>query len=460
MASYLYDEYSSITTSKSFSAKTITNSIIVLVTFATVWLVVIVIVLTKVFHQRMKLKKKMAKVKMNTAVVPEDVAHRITLEKRLRDYVKSCIPTVYDEQQGNMKRILTQLIRNHLYLNLFLSGSHSSLSVSLVEAFRALTILTSSMFVLVILYNAEYPSDDQSCPAFNTERDCLIRKTFRGRQYCIWEEEVCRFSEEEFSIYTIIYLAWFELLILVPVGSIILVIFHFFILAPAQSNVQSQFKVRHISAIGRRLSSVGTGVSSQLSSGVRRLSVLGNQVTGGIRRLSTVVRASEGVVKKKAQSVRKTILLDDKLVEKRRSMVTVLVHNYHQRHRQHIVEMDGANDHDIAQALYQKATDSIKAYRRHLSDDELVEFDKHWECYFPETDTSSSSSSSGGGGSSSSGSRYDKFSQSLYTKICHTQELGSEDYAYLKDIPPHVCGVEILKAFFVDLLGIAYLVLL
>ena len=115
-----------------------------------------------------------------------------------------------------------------------------------------------------------------------------------------------------------------------------------------------------------------------------------------------------------------------------------IYYNYHQRHRQHIVEMDDANDHDIAQALYQKATDSIKAYRRHLNGDELIEFDRNWECYFPETD---------------SGDRYAKFSQSLYSKISRIQELGSEDYAYLKDIPPHVCGVEILKTFFVDLLG-------
>jgi hypothetical protein len=157
-----------------------------------------------------------------------------------------------------------------------------------------------------------------------------------------------------------------------------------------------------------------------------------------------VVKASDGVVKKKAQSVRKTILLEDQLVEKRHSMITLLVQNYHQRHHEHVVKMNGANDHDIAQALYQKATDSIKAYRRTLNDDELIEFDRRWECYFPETDTTSSSSS---------GSRYDKFSQSLYSKICHTQELGSEDYSYLKDVPPHVCGVEILKAFFVDLLG-------
>ena len=228
-----------------------------------------------------------------------------------------------------------------------------------------------------------------------------------------------------------------------------------------------------------------------------------------MRRLSTVIKAADGIVKKKASSVRRTILLDDRFVEKRRNMVSILSYHHHYRHRQHIVEMDDANDNDVAQALYQKAIDSIKAYRRHLNDDELVEFDKQWDCYFPDSSSSSSSSSSSAsgtgsgssasgsasgsgssasssasgsgtgsgsnasgngsgsgdtnsssndasGGKSSSGSRYDQFSQPLYNKICHIQELGSEDHAYLKDIPSHVCGVEIMKAFFVDLLGIDY----
>ena len=150
------------------------------------------------------------------------------------------------------------------------------------------------------------------------------------------------------------------------------------LLAPTQSNVQNQFKVRHISAIGRRLSQVGSDISAQLTSGARRLSVLGNQVSTGIRRLSAVIKVSDSVVIKKAKSVRRTILVDDYLVEKRRNMVSVLAYNHHQRHRQHVVEMDDANDHDIAQALYQKATEAIKAYRRNLSDDEIVEFDRHW----------------------------------------------------------------------------------
>ena len=160
---------------------------------------------------------------------------------------------------------------------------------------------------------------------------------------------------------------------------------------------------------------------------------------------STVIKTSDAVLKKKSKAVRKTILVDEHLVEKRHSMVSVLVHNYHQRHRQHIVELDGANDNDISQALYQKATESIKAYRRTLNDDELIEFDRQWECYFPKTSSSSTNTTND--------NRYDKFSQPLYSKIARVQELGSDDFKYLKDIPSHVCGLEILKTFFIDLLG-------
>jgi len=235
------------------------------------------------------------------------------------------------------------------------------------------------------------------------------------------------FREEEFSMDIIILLAWFELLLMAPLGSLIMIIFDLVILAPTKSNVQNQFKER--SAIARRL-----------STGVRRLSAIGNQVSNGIRRLSMVTKASEGDYQKKAQSVRKTILLDQKLVEKRRDMVSILAYSYNERHRQHVFNLDDASDHDIAQALYQKAIDSIKAYRRILREDELVDFDSQWECYFPEID-------------SSSGSRYNQFSQSLYTKIRRVQEHSSHEFSFLKDVPAHICGVEILKAFFTDLLG-------
>jgi hypothetical protein len=337
-----------------------------------------------------------------------------------------------------------------MYLNLFFTNSDSSRFVgfmSYMEALRALTILTSSMFVLVILYNAEYPSDDRSCSSFKTEQACIARKTFRDKSFCTWEEEECKFTKEQFSINAIIFLAWFELLILAPLGSLIMAIFSLFIFAPTKSNVQNQFKVKHVSVIGRRLSQIGSGVTRQLNNGAKRLSAIGSQVSSGIRRLSTVIQVSDNVVKKKA-SVRKTTLMENDLIEKRHNMATILMYNHHQRHNHHVIDIDNANDSDIAQALYQKAIESIKAYRRTLSDKELTEFDQDWKTYFPGTEGDNDTITATG--------RYDEFSQSLYRDISRIQEQSSNEYSYLKDVPPHVCGVEILKMFFIDLLGLFY----
>lgn len=265
MVQYIFEEYESVTTSTSFSVDTVTSSIIVLVTFAMVWLIIVLIVPIKTMVYKRIDKQKDAKSKGNMSVVPEDVAHSITLEKRLRDYIKTCIPTVYHEEQGYMKRLLNQLLRNHLYINLFLTNEHATFFLSYMEALKVVTLLTSSMFILVILFNLEYPSDDNTCHNYQTEADCLNRKEFRGRTYCIWEENECIFSEGDFSIYTIIFLAWFELLILAPLGSLVFFIFDEFILAPTPKSVENQLKVNHGVSLGRRLSQIGNGISSQVS---------------------------------------------------------------------------------------------------------------------------------------------------------------------------------------------------
>ena len=51
------------------------------------------------------------------------------------------------------------------------------------------------------------------------------------------------------------------------------------------------------------------------------------------------------------------------------------------------------------------------------------------------------------------GHRYDAFSKPLYAEISKVQEKSSELYSSLKNTPSHICGVEILKLFFIDLLG-------
>jgi hypothetical protein len=231
----------------------------------------------------------------------------------------------------------------------------------------------------------------------------------------------------------VIFLAWFELLILAPLGSLIILIFDEFILAPTRKNVENQLKVSHSVSLGRRLSQVGSGISS----GIRRLSAVGNQ----LRRLSLVSKSPEEDFRKRAKTIRKTILVDDTLVETRRSAINLLPYNISQRHHHHTVEQEDANDAGTAQALYQKAISAIKTYRSALSGDNLIEFDRLWERYFQDN------------GSSDDSDKYDSFSNALYLEVLTVQEQSTEIYTSLKSAPVHVCGVEILKTFFVDLLG-------
>jgi len=418
MLQYTVDEYISTTTSTSFSLYTISNSITVLITFSVLWVIIILIVPVKTMIYKRKNKRKESK--GSIAVVPEDVAHSITLEKRLRDYIKSCIPTVYHEEQSYMKRLFDQLLQNHLYINLFLVSNHSTYFMSYCEALKVITMLTASMFFLVIMFNTEYPSDDNSCPTFSTDVDCLNRKTFHGRNNCVWKDEECKFKEEEvFPIFTIIFLAWFELLILAPLGSLIIFIFDEFILAPTRKNVENKLKASHSVALGQRLSQVG----SEISSGIRRLSAVGSQ----LRRLSLVS---------------KTILVDDSLIETRRSAINLLPYNISRRHHHHhTMEQEDASNAGTAQVLYQRAIHAIKTYRSALSGDNLIEFDRLWERYFKDNSSSDDSD------------KYDSFSNALYLEVLKVQEQSTEIYTSLKSAPVHICGIEILKTFFVDLLG-------
>lgn len=248
--------------------------------------------------------------------------------------------------------------------------------------------------------------------------------------------EQCTFKKEEFSIDVVLLLAWFELLILVPVGTTIFIIFDWFILAPTQKHVETQLNVKH--TIARRLSIVGNGISSQVIKGMRRLSTVGNQLK---KRLSVTV-VPEIEMKKRVRSVKMTILVDDHHLETRRSAINLLPYIRNQRHQLQVMDHRDT-DIDIAQLIYQQAVNSIKAYRFTLNDvDELDDFDRQWEKYFPRKDTNVSNTN-----------RYDVFSKSFHTEIFSIHEHSSELYDNLKNLPPHVCGLEILKLFFIDLLG-------
>ena len=442
MTEYIYSDYVSVASSTSFSTKTVEITVIVYVTFAVVWLALILSVpLNTVVYQHLDKQKKSIKPSTSvTSVVPEDMVHQITLKSRLREYLSTILPSVYKESQGYTTRIMTQILHNHLYLSLFYRSKQHNIYLRYLEILRIITILSSSMFTLVVLFSAQFQSDDRTCPTLTTTDFCLKRKNFLGDDYCVWESGQCSYSQPKFTLLLIIYLSWLELLILSPIACMVTFIFNDIILAPSHSYVQDQLSVKHTSVLARRMSQFGRRLS-QVGSNIRRLSIQGvNQA----RRMSSVIPAGtvDSDLKKRASAVRKTIAVNQQLVDLRSKAFSLLTyHNHNPRHLKSIIELEDVTDVDISQALYQNAITSIKVYRRGLDDDDRSRFDHFWDQYFVDP------------GDSSIQDKYNLFSRSLYNEVSSVQERSSEIFAILKSTPKHVLGVELLKTFFIDLLG-------
>ena len=454
----VYGEFISVS-SQPMSKETVERTLIVLLTYALVWIIIVVSVPVKrTVYQRLDIKRGVSKTNTKVAtVVPADAAENIALETRLREYINIYLPKVYKEDQSYIMRLITQIVKNHLYLNLFLKSKHDNNFLNYMEAFKVLTVISSSMFILIIIYSAQYPSDDGSCAALYDIDTCLSRKIFRGREYCAWENDTCIFNAPEYSVFEEIFLAWIQLVILAPISALTSYAFDKIILAPTSTYVQDQLMVSHGTSIMRRISQVGNGL--------RRVSLaVGNQA----RRLGSVFanKVSDGDIKKRALSVRSTILVDQVFLDKRRHALDLLQNKHHPRHDEFKVELEDATDFDIAQAFYQKFTRSFSSHRKHLSETDKTKFDNIWAPYFPvvsnqpdatnvaTTDISTMTDENTNTlVSVHNDCRFKSFSSLLFSEMLIVQEKVNQIHSAIKDAPTHIVGAELIKLLLIDLIG-------
>ena len=133
------------------------------------------------------------------------------------------------------------------------------------------------MFFLALLYNLQYPVDDNSCYYHTDESSCLLKTNFLGSSYCQWDSATssttpCTYKEPKFTFEVLVLLSWVQLMMMAPIDILIFIAFNYIILAPSVSLVEEQLlsssssvSVSSSSSIQRRM--------SQVASGVRRLSV-------------------------------------------------------------------------------------------------------------------------------------------------------------------------------------------
>ena len=134
------------------------------------------------------------------------------------------------------------------------------------------------MFLLAWLYDVQSPADDGSCPDYDTESDCLQRKTVMDttQSYCQWmrnpddaaddgEEFVCEFAPAKLNIKVMIYIAVIVALFVSICTKPIDVIFDL-LSAPTADSLKVSVQDTALKRFGRRVSNAARRMSAAAGS--------------------------------------------------------------------------------------------------------------------------------------------------------------------------------------------------
>ena len=226
----------------------------------------------------------------------------------MKEYIDSYLPYVYKEATRT-KQLSRQLLLNHKYFSILTNTKNTiDKSSRWIDGFHVLTMVSANMFILAVLFDLRYPADDGTCTSYDNEDDCIDRKTIFS-SYCHWQptssssslsssSHSCTFSEPKFDLISVITLAWLQLIICVPIKTLIHYLFDSIIYAATISTIENQIKENQIS----NLLAVSSGMT-------RRLSGAMISVSNASRRMSRMITVGIKDVKALSMSIKTTVTL-------------------------------------------------------------------------------------------------------------------------------------------------------
>ena len=240
---YMFENYVSVMMSSStLQPQDFLSTLIISISFAVMWISIIVLVtMQAIYKSQLNSKKEKS---LSFSVNPDQELSAPSLEKILKDYVISYLPSIYKEEK-RYELIAKQLLIHHQYLRLLSNAKNSLDSKSKwVDAFQLLTIVSANMFILALLFDIRYPSNDHSCETYGSEVLCLRRKTIFN-SYCEWNfssSPPCTFAKPEFDVVAVIILAWLQLITSVPIKTLINFLFERIIYAATKKTIEQQLE--------------------------------------------------------------------------------------------------------------------------------------------------------------------------------------------------------------------------
>jgi hypothetical protein len=242
------------------------STVLVIVTFAVMWLGTIFVILAMDYLKRRKRSQILAfSSKKLRSIMPESASSRISmttkkvaaqatsnLEECLRDYVTELFSFAYSDN-ADIVRFFRELYYKHKYLSVFATEYGY---VQWMGAFALLSNRTSSFFLLAVFYDIQFPGDDGSCGFLSTEASCLGPKSIfnSADSKCDWDAstEMCGWHPPQFDVYSAVVVSIVVLVVSVPIHALLSQMFKRVMLAPSVSDVQrktASVRTRRASAL-------------------------------------------------------------------------------------------------------------------------------------------------------------------------------------------------------------------
>lgn len=128
------------------------------------------------------------------SIVPNTIASQEAARLSLAKYISSLFPPIF-EASTSLWSVWEELCQHHAYLSVLFHGRHRSPEMLLL---KLLSLQTLSLFLLALLYDMNYPSDDDSCEPLSAD-ECLNRQHSIGTgSYCKWDS-TCKYSDPQYS---------------------------------------------------------------------------------------------------------------------------------------------------------------------------------------------------------------------------------------------------------------------
>jgi hypothetical protein len=127
----------------------------------------------------------------------------ISLEDCMRDYISELFSNAFSQKSAT-SRLAQELWINHQYLRVLSLPSGTEQGIA---TFSLLTCLTANFFLLAVLYDIQYPTDDGSCGKQVTKDSCLSAHSIfnPSESKCTWSassQSPCDWSRPSFDIFT------------------------------------------------------------------------------------------------------------------------------------------------------------------------------------------------------------------------------------------------------------------